>query len=195
MRADGHGREMWSRSGDVALAVVPPGADRHDEGSCGAAHLWVAAARWAAITRHARSGSSAGMPGGHTAGKPLPLDRDVDHRAPLGPRPVVVAHAGVAEQLVEHEPGVAGALADTAVGDDVLVGRHALALVERAQLLGALEPAVLAHRPPPAVRPGQGGGPGGGAPALGGLGRAWRRDDLPARLGGRAHVPQRDPRL
>src|SRR3990170_9166279 len=179
MRADGHGREMWSRSGDVALARVPPDAYRHDRGSWGAAPLWVAAARWAAITRHARSGSSARMPGGHPAGKPLPLDRDVDHRAPLGPRPVVVAHVRITEQLVQHEPGVAGALADAAVGDDVLVGRHALALLERAQPLRALERARPAH----GLRPGHGRGAGDVAAALGGLGPAGRGDDLAAELG------------
>ena len=46
------------------------------------------------------------------------LDRHVHHVAPLGPRAVVVLHVVVAEQLVQHEPGVGRALADAAVGDD-----------------------------------------------------------------------------
>ena len=49
----------------------------------------------------------------------------------------------VAEELVQHEPGVARTLADAAVGDDVLVGGDALAAVERVQLVGGLEGAVL----------------------------------------------------
>ena len=48
------------------------------------------------------------------------LDRHADRVAPLGPAAVVVAHARVAEQVGEHEPGVAAALADAAVGDDVV---------------------------------------------------------------------------
>ena len=55
------------------------------------------------------------------------LDRHADHAAPLGPAAVVVADALVAEQLVQHEPRVAAALADPAVGDDVLVGVTPLA--------------------------------------------------------------------
>src|SRR5688500_6447948 len=69
----------------------------------------------------------------------LLLDGHPHGITPLGPGAVVVADLGVAEQLVQHEPGVAGALADAAVGDDVLVRRDALALVERAQLVGRLE--------------------------------------------------------
>ena len=46
------------------------------------------------------------------------LDGDGDHVAPLGPRAVVVLDVVVAEQLVQHEPGVRRALADPAVGDD-----------------------------------------------------------------------------
>ena len=46
------------------------------------------------------------------------LDRDGDHVAPLGPGAVVVLHVVLAEQLVQHEPGVRRALADPAVGDD-----------------------------------------------------------------------------
>ena len=59
------------------------------------------------------------------------LDRHADEAAVLGPAAVVVADALVAEQLMQHEPAVRRALADAAVGDDVLVRRHALALVER----------------------------------------------------------------
>ena len=59
------------------------------------------------------------------------LDRHADQAAVLGPRAVVVADPLVPEQLVQHEPAVRRPLADAAVGDDVLVRRDALALVER----------------------------------------------------------------
>src|SRR3954452_11708060 len=71
------------------------------------------------------------------------LDRDVDEVAPLRPRTVVVAHVALAEQLVEHEPGVRRALADAAVGDDPLAAEDALTAVELAQLVGGLERPVL----------------------------------------------------
>ena len=45
------------------------------------------------------------------------LDRHADHAAPLRPRAVVIADVLVPEQVVQHEPGVAGALADAAIGD------------------------------------------------------------------------------
>src|SRR5882672_5354797 len=78
------------------------------------------------------------------------LDGRTDQVAPLGPRAVVVADVAEAEQVGEHEPGVAGALADAAVGDDVVVGRQALLLlVDLAELVGGLEASVLVRRPLP----------------------------------------------
>src|SRR6476646_646936 len=74
------------------------------------------------------------------------LDRHADQAAVLGPAAVVVADPLVAEQLVQDEPAVAGALADAAVGDDVLVGGHADVAVDPGQLLVGLEGAVLAGR-------------------------------------------------
>src|SRR6266568_7058062 len=67
------------------------------------------------------------------------LDGEADAVAPFGPGAVVVADLAVAEQLVQDEPGVAGALADAAVDDDVPVGGDALAAVERLELVGGLE--------------------------------------------------------
>src|SRR6266542_7137375 len=93
--------------------------------------------------------------GGRADGNGL-LDRDADHAAPFRPRAIVVANTLVAEELVQDEPAVGRALADPAIGDDVLVGGHALRRVEVAQLLGGLEPAVLANRLGPRDR----GGPG-----------------------------------
>src|SRR6476646_2257595 len=80
----------------------------------------------------------------------LALDWRADEGAPLGPRAVVVADIGVAEELRQHEPGVRAALADAAVGDDRLVRGDPPAAVDLAQLVGALEGAVRVG----------GGGPG-----------------------------------
>src|SRR4028119_762555 len=80
----------------------------------------------------------------------LALDGGPDGVAPLRPGAVVVADVVVAEQVLEHEPGVAGALPDTAVGDDLAVaGEAGLALVDLLELVRALEGAVLPRRPRP----------------------------------------------
>src|SRR5687767_12229939 len=72
----------------------------------------------------------------------LALDGEADHGAPLGPGAVVVLDLGVAQELLQREPGVAAALPDAAVGDHFLVRSDALALIQRLQLLWALEGAV-----------------------------------------------------
>src|SRR5690606_34844330 len=71
-------------------------------------------------------------------------DRDADEVAPLGPRAVVVLHPVEAEEVFQHEPGVAGALADAAVRNGVLLRVEALlGEVDRFELLARLERAVL----------------------------------------------------
>src|SRR5437867_1092909 len=82
-----------------------------------------------------------GPPG--VRGRSALLDRHSDEAAPLGPRAVVVADAVVAEQVAQHEPGVRAALADAAVGDGLRAAREPLALVDRLQLVRALEAPVL----------------------------------------------------
>ena len=47
-------------------------------------------------------------------------DGGPDQVAPLGPRAVVVAHLRVAQQVAQHEPGVAGPLTDPAVRHHVV---------------------------------------------------------------------------
>src|ERR1700728_4487365 len=74
------------------------------------------------------------------------LDRHADQGAVLGPRAVVVLDVRLAEQLVQHEPGVRRALADAAVGDGVLAEVHARAAVERLQILVRFERAVVVGR-------------------------------------------------
>ena len=51
----------------------------------------------------------------------LPLDRGGDEVAVLRPAAVVVLHVRDAQQVFEHEPGVARSFADAAVGDRGLV--------------------------------------------------------------------------
>src|SRR5688500_17318842 len=58
--------------------------------------------------------------GRRSAHRPLALDRRPHQVPPLGPAAVVVAHLRVPQQPGEHEPGVAAALADTAVDDHVV---------------------------------------------------------------------------
>src|SRR5690625_6441747 len=73
--------------------------------------------------------------------------------APLCPRAVVVAHVLEAQQVLQGEPGVGGALADAAVGDHRLCGIEAeLAGVDRLELGARAETAGL----------GGGAGPGHG---------------------------------
>src|SRR5579864_556745 len=73
------------------------------------------------------------------------LDGCAHQVAPLGPRAVVVADILVAEQILQHKPGVRTALADAAIGDDFLIARDALACVKLPERVGGLERAVLGH--------------------------------------------------
>src|SRR4029453_19106266 len=74
----------------------------------------------------------------------LLLDRDAYQVPPLGPASVVVPDVGVAERIGQHEPGMAAALADAAVDDDVVVLLQPLLLfVDGAKLVGRLEGVVL----------------------------------------------------
>src|SRR3970040_1216029 len=123
------------------------------------------------------------MPG---PGPRLALDRLADHAAPLRPGAVVVADLRIAEQVLEDEPGVRGALADAAVGDGGLVLGDAGAAVEGGQLLVRLEGAVLVH----GLGPGEVRGAGDVAAALGRLQEARRGQDLAGELCRRAHVHQ-----
>src|SRR5207247_2055168 len=65
------------------------------------------------------------------------FDGGGDDVAVFGPTAVVVFHVVEAEQIFEHEPGVAGALADAAIGNGVFLGVHALLLeVNRVEFVG-----------------------------------------------------------
>src|SRR5579859_961764 len=71
------------------------------------------------------------------------LDRDADHRAVFGPAPVVVADVRKTQELLENEPGMRGPFADATVGDDWLGTGHAPGAVQLAELVRALERAVV----------------------------------------------------
>src|SRR5258708_16822970 len=79
----------------------------------------------------------------------LSLNGSADQAAPLGPGAVVVAHIRVTEQVVQREPGVAAAFTDAAVGDDIFIGRNALATVDCLEFFSALEGTIFAHRSAP----------------------------------------------
>src|SRR5215472_9559614 len=105
---------------------------------------------WTVIRPQHRGG------GGHGARDPPPptpprrerlfLDWNTDRAAPLRPGAVVVADVGVAEELVENEPGVSGALTDAAVGDHFAVTGDSLAGVDLPQVGLVFEGAVLLYR-------------------------------------------------
>src|SRR5690606_17410794 len=108
------------------------------------------------------------------------LHRDVDHAAPFGPGAVVVLDVLVAEEVAQGEPGVRGALADAAVGDDVLAAVDTLARVELLELLHRLEGAILGD----SLAPRHVGCAGNVTAALCGLHEPRRREDLAAELSG-----------
>src|SRR5690606_14562776 len=71
------------------------------------------------------------------------LNRQLYAVSPLRPRTIVVAHGGIAEQAGEHEPTVAAAFTDAAVGDDIVRRLEPLLfLVDGAQVGRALEGAI-----------------------------------------------------
>src|SRR3954454_1496876 len=70
-------------------------------------------------------------------------DRDADQRAVLGPGAVVVLDRLVAQELLEHEPGVRGPLPDPAQRDGLLAVIETGSAVDLAQLVVGLEGAVV----------------------------------------------------
>src|SRR5213592_672820 len=79
-------------------------------------------------------------------GRSAELDGDADQRPVLRPGSVVVLDVRVPEQLLEREPRVRAALADPAIRDHLAIRGDALGLVQRPQLVGALEGAVVVGR-------------------------------------------------
>src|SRR6266852_9064813 len=73
--------------------------------------------------------------GAARGGRPenLFLDGRADQAAPFGPGAVVVTHIRVAKQEMQDIPGVAAALADAAIGHNLIVCRDTLAAVKGAQ--------------------------------------------------------------
>src|SRR6478735_4301223 len=118
-----------------------------------------------------------------------PLDRDAHGVAPLGPRTVVVADRLETEEVGQHEPRVRRALADAAVGDDVVGRREALLLeVDRLEVLAGLERAVLVGRARPRHRLRPGDVAAAHRPLLGVVGHV---EQLAGVLAGRADVDER----
>jgi hypothetical protein len=57
------------------------------------------------------------------------FDGGADEITPLRPGAIVIPHLGRAQRILQQEPGVAGTLADAAVGDGVLPQGDAFALI------------------------------------------------------------------
>lgn len=66
--------------------------------------------------------------------------------APLRPRAVIVLHVGVAEEVLEDKPGVAGALGDAAVDHHVFIRGDARGLVKSLKFLKRFKGAVGVYR-------------------------------------------------
>src|SRR6266699_1641739 len=117
----------------------------------------------------------------------LLLDGCSDEAAPLCPGAIVVANVGIAQQGVQHEPGVATAFPDATIGDHLFVGSDAMACIQRAQFLRRLEGAIFphGHRPGNIDRPWN--VPASLRPLLMPVGRS---EQLPAEFARRAHIHQ-----
>src|SRR5215469_13635954 len=77
------------------------------------------------------------------------LDGRAHQAAPLGPRPVIVLHRRISQELVQHEPRMGATLANAAIRDCRFLWRDALAAVDLPQVACGLEGTVV----------GDGGGP------------------------------------
>src|SRR5206468_13134949 len=72
------------------------------------------------------------------------LDGDAHQVPPLRPAPIIIPDLVESQEVGEHEPGVAAALADAAVDDDVVPRLDLrVVLIEGAQLGPRLERAVV----------------------------------------------------
>src|SRR5438045_9568957 len=110
------------------------------------------------------------------------LHRRADEVAPLGPRAVVVLHVLETEQVLQHEPREARALADAAVRDDRRVALDALIGVELLQLILAPErPVVVA-----VLAPGNALRAGDVSSALASFRQPGRRENLAGEFRGAA---------
>src|SRR5262245_24161124 len=77
------------------------------------------------------------------------FDRNIHQATPFGPRTVIVPDVGISKQLSQHKPRVTRTLANSAVGDDLLVRRDPLRLVDPLEFIDRFEGAVLICSPRP----------------------------------------------
>src|SRR5215469_3427920 len=73
------------------------------------------------------------------------LDWNADQAAPLRPGAIVIAHFGVAKQVVKCKPGMTAALTDAAVSHNFFIGSHAFAAIDGTELIRRFKGAILAH--------------------------------------------------
>ncbi len=89
--------------------------------------------------------------------------------------------------MPQHEPGVAGPLADSAIGDDRLIWRDACPLVQLLQLVRVLEGPIVVAR----LAPRNALGAGNVATTLTGFGQAGRSQNFTGEFLRTTHVNQR----
>src|SRR5690606_7053617 len=75
--------------------------------------------------------------------------RDAYKAAPFSPRAVIVANVFIPKQVLQDEPGVAGSLANAAVGDHRLVRGDALFAVQASQPVHRLQRTIRVRRHAP----------------------------------------------
>src|SRR5580693_6754667 len=105
-------------------------------------------------------------------------DGGADQVAPLGPRTVIIAHVVVAQQILQHKPGVRTALADAAISDDFIGARNTFWLIEPLKILERLEGAIFVG----SLRPRDIRGLGDVSGALCRFRHPWRSDNLSGEL-------------
>src|SRR4029077_13722315 len=119
-------------------------------------------------------------------GRRLFLDRRAHQVAPLGPRPVVILHVVVAEQVLQHKPRVRAAFSDAAIRNHLARAVDPLRPVELLQRLQRFERAILVRRLRPRTIRRSPNMPG----ALRCFRHPRRRDDLPSEFIYRSDVHQ-----
>src|SRR5580704_6537457 len=72
-------------------------------------------------------------------GRNLLLDRRANQIPPFRPRPVVILHVVVPQQILQHKPGVRTPLPDPAIRDNFVIAVHALSPIKLLQSIRRLE--------------------------------------------------------
>src|SRR5260370_32850093 len=117
----------------------------------------------------------------------LLLDGCANQAAPFGPGAIIVTYCRIAEQVVQHEPGMAAALANATIGHHFLLRSNPFAFVQGTELIRRFEGAIFAD----GQRPGNIGRARDVPTSLRALlGQVRRGEQLPAKFSRRANIHQ-----